>query len=45
MQQFQLKHLTRDVDWNEDCFDHQCGEMMRNRVRINKIEERLETNG
>ena len=38
-QSFQVKHLTRDVNWNEDCYDHLCGEMMRNRTRISQLED------
>ena len=43
LQSFQFKHLTRDVHWNEDCYDHLCGEMMRNRTRINQLEQLKET--
>ena len=38
-QSFQVKHLTRDVNWNEDCYDHLSGEMMRNSTRISQLED------
>jgi len=40
LQSFQVRHLTKDVHWNEDCYDLLCGEMMRNRTRINQLENK-----
>lgn len=39
---FQARHDRRDIEWNERCFDHQCAEIAKLKIRLAELQDKYD---